>query len=120
MNAHKVVDKSELTDNHTRIITEIDGHEIAIFHIDGEYYGVLNYCVHQGAPLCEGDLTGYMTSGDDECIWEYKKNGEVIKCPWHGWKFDIITGRNILSNDYVVPTYPVEMREDGLYIIFNE
>ena len=75
----------------TRKFLEIDGRPIAVFNIKGEYFGLLNRCPHQGAALCEGPLIGLAQSSDPGEI-EYTRLGEIIRCPWHGWEFDIRTG----------------------------
>ena len=69
----------------TRKFLEIDGRPIAVFNIKGEYFGLLNRCPHQGAALCEGPLIGLAQSTTP---------GEIIRCPWHGWEFDIRTGQS--------------------------
>lgn len=109
---HKVADVEELPEDGSRVITEVAGKEIAIFRLDGEYYGMLNYCCHQSGPLCEGELTGYMTGGDDGWEWVYHSEEKIINCPWHCWRFDVTTGQNIDDARYSVPTYDIE-REDG-------
>lgn len=101
-----------------RIIVDIEGVEIAVFNVDGEYHGLLNYCVHQGGPIAEGLVSGSVTcemSGDD---WElsYEAEGERVACPWHGWQFDIRTGRHEDSSEYRIPTYEVLNRGGELYI----
>ena len=77
----------------TRKFLEIDGRPIAVFNIKGEYFGLMNRCPHQGAALCEGPLIGLAQSKDPGEI-EYTKLGEIIRCPWHGWEFDIRTGQS--------------------------
>lgn len=77
----------------TRKFLEIDGRPIAVFNIKGEYFGLLNRCPHQGAALCEGPLIGLAQSKDPGEI-EYTKLGEIIRCPWHGWEFDVRTGQS--------------------------
>ena len=69
----------------TRKFLTIDDRPIAIFNIKGEFFGLLNRCPHQGAALCEGPLIGLAQS---------RNPGEIIRCPWHGWEFDIRTGQS--------------------------
>lgn len=80
----------------TRKFLEIDGRPIAIFNIKGEYFGLMNRCPHQGAALSEGPLIGLAQSSNPGEI-EYTKLGEIIRCPWHGWEFDIRTGQSIID-----------------------
>jgi len=70
---------------------EVDGTEIALFNLCGEYYAIANECSHVGGPLCEGDIEG----------------GKVIY-PWHGAEFDIKTGEALADPaEGPVESYPV-------------
>ena len=77
----------------TRKFLTIDERPIAVFNIKGEFFGLLNRCPHQGASLCEGPLIGLAQSKNPGEI-EYTRQGEIIRCPWHGWEFDIRTGQS--------------------------
>ncbi|WP_267643367.1 Rieske (2Fe-2S) protein [Haloarchaeobius amylolyticus] len=79
-----------------RLITELDGFSIGIFNVDGEYFALKNDCPHQRAPLCEGPVTGTTTS-DKAGEFEYERPGEIVRCPWHGWEFDIKSGESIFN-----------------------
>ncbi len=115
---YKIAETDELAGEGNRVITEVAGKEIAVFKLDDEYYGVLNYCCHQSGPLCEGELTGYMSGGDDGWEWVYHDDKKIINCPWHSWRFDITTGENIDDNRYRVPTYEIEEDDGDLYVCF--
>jgi len=111
---HHVVSTAELGDN-DRVVVEIQGREIAVFHVDGEYYAVGNYCVHQGGPACEGLLSGTVTADEDGQL-SYDRENEIVACPWHGWEFDITTGRHLANSDYALPTYDVVAEDGELYV----
>jgi 3-phenylpropionate/trans-cinnamate dioxygenase ferredoxin subunit len=76
-----------------RKIVEIDGRSIGVFNVGGRYYALRNRCPHAGARLCEGILTGLVTSSTPG-EYTYLRTGEILRCPWHGWEFDIATGRS--------------------------
>lgn len=116
MDEHKVATTDELAADGSRVIAEIGGQEIAVFKVDGEYYGVANYCVHQGAPLCEGKLRGQMVPGDDGWSWEFDESEKIIECPWHGWLFDVTNGRNTANPNNRTPTYEVFERDGAVYV----
>jgi 3-phenylpropionate/trans-cinnamate dioxygenase ferredoxin subunit len=118
-----------------RRIVEVDGVEIGVFNVQGQYYALRSRCPHQGAPLCRGRIVGTtLSSRPYETI--YAREGEIIKCPWHGWEFDILTGRSVFNPHRVrvvtydvtvepiapeeadpsIETYPVTV-EDGLVIL---
>jgi 3-phenylpropionate/trans-cinnamate dioxygenase ferredoxin subunit len=74
-----------------RKIVEVAGRSIGVFNIDGAFFALRNRCPHQGGPLCEGPLGGLVVStGPGE--YEYTRPGEMLRCPWHGWEFDVRTG----------------------------
>ena len=70
----------------------IRGRPIAVFNLDGEFFGLFNRCPHQGGPMCEGILTGLIES-DEPGHYRYSRKGEILRCPWHGWEFDVRTGQ---------------------------
>jgi nitrite reductase/ring-hydroxylating ferredoxin subunit len=76
-----------------RKIVEIGGRTVGVFNVNGEYFAVLNRCPHQGGSLCSGRQTGLVTSSRPG---EYttSRAGEIIRCPWHGWEFDLRTGQS--------------------------
>lgn len=114
---HKVAEVEELEADGDRVVAEVDGKEVAVFRIDGEYYATLNYCVHQGGPLCEGKLTGEMVVDDDGWEWLYEDEERIITCPWHGWKFDLTTGENTQDRRYVIPQYEVVVTDGDVCVV---
>lgn len=76
-----------------RLVTEAGGKRIVIFNLGGEFFGLLNRCPHQGGPLGEGVTTGLIEADPARpgCI-RHSRPGEILRCPWHGWEFDIRTG----------------------------
>ena len=116
-NRYKVADEIDFPDDGSRVIAEVGGKEIAVFCLNGEYHAILNFCVHQGGPLCEGELTGEMIVGDDGWEWLYEDGKQNITCPWHGWKFDVTTGKNIQDERYTVPRYEVEVTDGDVYVV---
>jgi len=76
----------------------------------------LNRCPHQGAALCEGPLIGLAQSSDPGEI-KYTKLGEIIRCPWHGWEFDIRTGQSYCDpKRFRARAYPVNV-EPGAAVV---
>ena len=76
-----------------RLKVDVAGTAVAIFNLDGEYYGLLDRCPHMGASLCGGRLIGLVES-DGPGRYRYSRGGEIVRCPWHGWEFDIRTGKS--------------------------
>lgn len=119
MGEHVVAQTEDLSEG-DRVLTEIEGREIGVFCVDGEYYAFVNWCVHQGGPICEGKLTGQQEAEFDreslETSLEWTGEDSVVACPWHGWEFDLESGENISQNDHQLPSYPVRV-EDGDIIV---
>ncbi len=76
-----------------RKVVSVKGRPIAIFNVGGEFFGVLNRCPHQGGPLAEGVLCG-LVEASEPGQYRYSRTGEILRCPWHGWEFDIRTGQS--------------------------
>ena len=115
MARHVIASVDELPPG-TRKFVELDGRRIAIFNIKGEFFGLLNRCPHQGASLCEGPLIGLAQSKNPGEI-EYTKLGEIIRCPWHGWEFDVRTGQSYCDpRRFRVKTYPAQV-EAGASVV---
>jgi nitrite reductase/ring-hydroxylating ferredoxin subunit len=77
----------------TRKLVEVEGRSIGIFNVEGEYLAIRNTCPHQGGPVCLGEQFGVLDStGPGE--YAYSRKDEMIRCPWHGWEFDLRTGQS--------------------------
>jgi nitrite reductase/ring-hydroxylating ferredoxin subunit len=95
MGRHVVCRKDELPPGEVKI-TEAGNIEVGVYNVKGEYYALHNKCPHRGAPLCEGRITGLMT-GPEPGEYAIDRDGEIIRCPWHGYEFDITTGEFVLE-----------------------
>jgi nitrite reductase/ring-hydroxylating ferredoxin subunit/multimeric flavodoxin WrbA len=73
--------------------------EIAIFNLDGTYYAISNSCIHKGGPLSKGFL-----------------DGDIVTCPWHGWKYSLKTGKSPHKGGDSVNSYPVKIIGDKIYV----
>jgi nitrite reductase/ring-hydroxylating ferredoxin subunit len=91
-----------------RLLAEVAGKKIAIFNLGGAFFGLLNRCPHQGGELCRGTTSGLVEAaapGD----YRYTRPGEILRCPWHGWEFDIRTGLSRAEPDRIrTRAYPVQ------------
>jgi 3-phenylpropionate/trans-cinnamate dioxygenase ferredoxin subunit len=76
-----------------RKIVEVAGRSIGVFNIGGEFFALRNQCPHAGGPLCEGILSGFLRS-DAPGEYDYVRRGEILRCPWHQWEFDVRTGQS--------------------------
>jgi nitrite reductase (NADH) small subunit len=72
---------------------------IAIANVSGKFHAINSVCAHEGGPLGEGEL-----------------EGQVVSCPWHGWQYDVTTGKVTQNPALGVDCYPVEVRGDDVFV----
>lgn len=94
----RVAERSELPPGSAKMV-RVDGRQVALFEHAGEVYACNNLCPHEGYPLSEGTVAGQCT----------------LTCNWHNWKFNLKTGENLYGGDRLT-TYPVEVRDAGIWI----
>jgi nitrite reductase/ring-hydroxylating ferredoxin subunit len=135
MTRHVVAPVSEIPPGGRKLVT-VKGRPIAIFNIGGEFFGLLNRCPHQGGNLFAGRLTGLLEAPVPG-KYVYSRQGEILRCPWHGWEFDIRTGQSycdperirarayavevepgktVVEGPYVAETVPVHVEEDYVVV----
>ena len=95
MTTHVVGPASEIAPG-ARKIVDVGGRSIGVFNVDGTFYALRNACPHQGAPLCLGSIKGTAEhSRPGEYVWG--REGRILRCPWHGWEFDLTTGESVFN-----------------------
>jgi nitrite reductase/ring-hydroxylating ferredoxin subunit len=92
MPRHVVATIDEIRPGGRKLVT-VEGREIVVFNLNGDFVGLLNRCPHQGGKMCDGVVTALITSDEPGKI-HYDRPGEIIRCPWHGWFFDLRTGQS--------------------------
>ena len=99
----------------TRTVVEIAGRSIGIFNVHGTFVAVLNVCPHELAPVCRGPVRGTtLASLPGEYTWG--REGEILACPWHGWEFDLLTGKALADPRRRLRRYPVTVRDGMIYV----
>jgi 3-phenylpropionate/trans-cinnamate dioxygenase ferredoxin component len=81
------------------IVVVVRGTRIALFNCDGVHYAIKNTCPHMGGELGEGLL-----------------QGDIVTCPWHGWRFNVKTGKNPEADVVQVRTFEVRVEGDEILI----
>jgi 3-phenylpropionate/trans-cinnamate dioxygenase ferredoxin subunit len=127
----------------SRKLVEIAGRSIGVFNLGGEFFAIRNLCPHQGAALCTGKLGSAVTSPGPG-HYEVGRMGEILRCPWHGWEYDVRTGQSwfdpkgvrvkayettvapgsslappapgMVPGPYVAETFPVSVEEDYVLV----
>ena len=77
----------------------IDERIVALFRVGDTIYALDGVCPHQGGPLGKGQVDG--------C---------VVTCPWHGWQFDLASGRHLLTSTIVQTSFPTRVEDDTIWI----
>ncbi len=72
---------------------KVEGRHIALFKLSDGFHAIDNLCLHHAGPLCEGPI-----DGDAE-----------VTCPWHGWSYDIRSGRLTQDPTLAVTRHDVEI-----------
>lgn len=96
---------------------------IAIFNLDGEYYGVVDNCPHKNLPLHPAGHERFKGSSLADLDVDFGPKGFVdeencsIRCPWHQWEWDLKTGKNLRpeTND-MVPTFEVTVTDGQVQV----
>ena len=135
MSRRVVAKASEVVPGTAKMVT-VAGREIGIFNLDGEYFALANRCPHAGGPLCGGKIVALVQS-DGPGSYRLTRHQEFLRCPWHGWEFDIRTGQSwcdphsvkarpfpvtvetgesLVKGPYVAETFQVSVEEDYLVI----
>ena len=117
-------------------IVSVAGREIGVFNVDGRYFALANRCPHEGGPLCQGRIVALVQS-DGPGHYALTRDREFLRCPWHGWEFDIRTGQSwcdpkstrarqfqvtvepgeaLVKGPYVAETFPVSVEEEYLVV----
>ena len=78
---------------------QVGGKQLALANVGGTLYAIDNTCLHRGGPLAEGQL-----------------EGKVVTCPWHGWQFDVTTGKAVQNPNAGVGCFKTELRGDEVFV----
>lgn len=103
---HHVGTLEELRRDGCRVV-DVEGRPVVVVSVGDDLFAVSDRCPHMGAPLSAGSVGGtLLPSAPHEFV--YGRQGRVLRCPWHGWEFDLTTGRSLLEPRRVgLRTFPV-------------
>ncbi|MFZ4808883.1 MAG: Rieske (2Fe-2S) protein [Hyphomicrobiaceae bacterium] len=110
MARHVVASTADIPNGGNKVVT-IEGREIVVFHIKGEFFALLNRCPHEGGPMDRAQPVAKLDS-DGPGNYRRSREGEFLRCPWHGWEFDVRTGQSYFDPRHCkVRAYPVEVAD---------
>jgi len=97
-------------------ILKIKGREIGVVVWGGIPYALRNTCPHQAGPVCAGVITRKLIAGPHVGEIDVKGDDPVLVCPWHGWEFDVRSGRLLSDGSLGIKTYPVHIDGDRVVV----
>lgn len=92
MARHVVARLDEIPDGGCKRVV-VKARPITVFRVGHEYFALCDRCPHAGGSLAAGKRTGAVVA-DVPGEYRLERAGEIIRCPWHGWAFDLRTGRS--------------------------
>lgn len=114
-----VADVDAIKDGERRIVTD-GALEIGVFRLGNDYFAWESNCPHQGGPVCQGRIMNRVAEliGDDKRSHGYRfvEEDMHIICPWHGFEFDLRTGRHPGDPNTKLRGFAVIIREGNIYV----
>jgi nitrite reductase/ring-hydroxylating ferredoxin subunit len=90
---------------------------VGVYNVRGSLYAIVNYCSHEGAPLCLGLIGGTNESAPESPDRMRRvRDGQIVRCPWHNWEFDLTTGQNVADPQRRIRTYQVDVADGEVYL----
>ncbi len=77
----------------------VEGQTICVANENGKCSAMDNVCAHRGGPLGQGVVD----------------QGKMV-CPWHGWQFDLVTGKSEQSATLGVDVYELKIEGDDVLV----
>ncbi len=112
--------ESEFEDRDRKIIAQGDL-EIGIFRVNGDFYAYENNCAHQGGPVCQGKILNKVEEvlADDKTSkgLKFSETEVHIVCPWHGYEYNLKTGRHPGDKNVRLKPYEVKVSDGEVYVI---
>ena len=120
VNEYYVGARDEFREGARRLIT-VDGVEVGVIPWRDRFFAYRNWCVHQGGPVCEGLVTGRveeLIDSEGRIVGGNIADDEPrIVCPWHGYEFELETGRCIPDPTKRLRSYDVVERDGNVYVV---
>ena len=97
-----------------RLVARVNGRELGVVAgLDGSLHGIRNRCPHHGGPLCLGQVVERV--GGDPGVYELTGR-RSLRCPWHGWEFDLETGVCVDEPSLRAAVYAVRVEEGRVLV----
>ena len=117
---HRVCATSELTQGDLKAV-KVGRATVVLTRLEsGEVRAISGRCPHHGAALEFGCLTGRAHSDTRETI-STDRPGEILRCPWHGFEFDLVSGDPLVPGPagraMRLRFYKVEENDGAVHVI---
>lgn len=98
------------------VIRDIGDRSIGATLLKGEPLVILNYCPHAGAPICRGKIAPKLSHSSQKGL-QLDIENPVVRCPWHGWEFNLDDGHTSNFNSRLrLNKIKYELEGEALYI----
>lgn len=98
MDWHTLLSTNEISEGGVKEVFA-EGNILVLAMVDDNYFVMDGICAHQGGPLGKGKLDGCR-----------------LTCPWHGWQYDIQSGKQLLSEVIAQKTYRTRVLNDTIQV----
>ncbi|HXD68168.1 MAG TPA: Rieske (2Fe-2S) protein [Solirubrobacteraceae bacterium] len=102
------------------VMVDIGDREIGVFRHEAQVYAYDNRCIHQGGPVCSGELVGVtrrQLGAGGQAIGDRLDEHEMrLVCPWHGWEYDLATGEVAHDRRRRLRSFPVTVEDGVVYV----
>jgi len=102
------------------VLADIGEREVGVFKYRDRLYAYDNRCIHQGGPVCSGEILGATKlelDEDKEVVREILDKGEPrLICPWHGWEYDLTTGEAVHDRRRRLRRFAVTVEQGIIYV----
>lgn len=99
-----------------RVLVAVGEVEIGIFSVEGGLVAYENRCPHQGGPVCRGKVLARVTDDAAGVRSEHLDGSADLSCPWHGWEYDLRTGRHIGTDRVGLRPFPVVVEDGRVFV----
>lgn len=102
-----------------RIVVDVNGTEIGLYSVGDEFRAWRNLCPHQGGPVCQGKFLPRTIEVVDEKMRAAPGIADdeySIVCPWHGFEFDVLTGKHVIDRSVRLIAVPIRLDGDDLIV----
>ncbi|AKR57749.1 Rieske [2Fe-2S] domain, putative [Devosia sp. H5989] len=118
-----VLGRHEDLKSRQRIVVDVDGTGVGVYFVGDEVRAYLNICPHMGGPVCQGKIMPrtleQVAENGKSLGLGFSKDQLHIVCPWHGFEFDMMTGRHPINPNVRLKAIPVQVR-DGQVVLTLE